>query len=186
MFVAYIVQTSETFSWHLCKTSKEDVFLDKFWNRQALWGYQILVYMNNIEKMYKEMMIRPFPGIRVQGRWSWCCLLLRATILSTIFIKGMQIDGKRQEPGAVAERAGGHLHAQVQRQTLMLSPPLSLSLFQRSLSPTTQHWTPSGTNTVSSLSVSRLPTSACDTNLRPTSWSVCVCDFVSWPLSGCP
>lgn len=51
--------------------------------------------------------------------------------LSTIFIKGMQIDTKRQEPGAVAERAGGHLHAQVQRQTLVLSPPL----FQRSLSP---------------------------------------------------
>lgn len=150
--------------------------LDKFWNGQAL-----LVYMNDIEKMwegkdktYRDCLIRPFPGIRVQGHWSWCCLLLWATILSTIFIKGMQIDRKRQEPGAVAECAGGHLHAQVQRQTLMLSPPLSLSLFQRSLSPTTQHWTPSGTNTVSSLSVLRLPTSACDTNLRPTSWSVCV------------
>lgn len=117
-----------------------------------------------------EKEIRPFLGIRVQGRWSWCCLLLWATILSTIFIKGTQIDTKRQEPGAVAEHAGGHLHARVQRQTLTHS----LSLFQRSLSPTSHPWSPSGTNTVSSLSVSRLYTSACDTNLRPASWSAYV------------
>lgn len=139
--------------------------------------------MNDIEKMwerkdkmYIDCLIRPFPGIRVQGRWSWCCLLLWATILSTIFIKGMQIDRKRQELGAVAERAGGNLHAQVQRQTLMLSPPLSLSLFQRSLSPITQHWTPSGTNTVSSLSVSRLH--ICMWHKPPAHFVISVCVIV--------
>ncbi len=112
---------------------------------------------------------------RHKGPGSLVMMLLWATILSTIFIKGTQIDTKRQEPGAVAEHAGGHLHARVQRQTLTHS----LSLFQRSLSPSTHHWSPSGTNTASSLSVSRLYTSACDTNLRPASWSACVVVTVS-------
>ncbi len=131
------------------------------------------VFHNLAPRPIKYRVSVPIP--RHKGPGSLVMMLLWATILSTIFIKGTQIDTKRQEPGAVAEHAGGHLHARVQRQTLTHS----LSLFQRSLSPSTHHWSPSGTNTVSSLSVSRLYTSACDTNLRPASWSACVVVTVS-------